>query len=176
MAGSRRYDRQYSRVSVETDTELKPTDCESMLAFALMNVQAQIAETGATVTRDPMPLVIGDEQLVRVFQNLIGNGLKYRGENIPRIHIGASRAKGDWIVSVRDNGIGIEMKHATRIFDVFQRLHSRTEYDGTGIGLAICRRIVERCGGRIWVESTPGKGSTFYFSLRAADELVSSAI
>jgi light-regulated signal transduction histidine kinase (bacteriophytochrome) len=130
-------------------------------------VQAQIAETGAAVTRDPMPLVAVDEQLVRVFQNLIGNALKYRGEKVPQIHISASKRNEYWVVSVRDNGIGIEMKYADRIFGVFQRLHSRTAYEGTGIGLAICRKIVERCGGKIWVDSAPGDGSAFHFSLRA---------
>jgi len=166
---------EYSRVSSETDIDLKPIDCESLLTFALMNVQAQIAESGATVTHDPMPLVTGDVQLVSVFQNLIGNALKYRSERVPQIHISASRKNDTWIVSVRDNGIGIDMQYAERVFGVFQRLHSRGAYEGTGIGLAICRKIVERCGGEIWLESAPGEGSTFHFSLRAAEETASAA-
>jgi light-regulated signal transduction histidine kinase (bacteriophytochrome) len=166
---------EYSRVSSESDVQLKPVDCESLVSFALMNVQAQITETGATVTREPLPLVTGDEQLVRVFQNLIGNALKYRADRIPQIHISALKNNDEWIVSIRDNGIGIDMKYAERIFGVFQRLHSRTAYEGTGIGLAICRKIVERCGGRIWVESVPDEGATFHFSLRAAKGGASSA-
>ncbi len=165
---------QYSHVSSEAGVELKPVDCESLLSFALMNLQAQVAETGAIITRDPMPLVMGDEQLVRVFQNLLGNALKYRGDKAPRIHVSASRKNGDWIISVRDEGIGLHMQDAERIFGVFQRLHSRTAYEGTGIGLAICRKIVEWCGGRVWVESAPGAGATFSFSLQAAGETASS--
>ena len=105
------------------------------------------------------------EQLIRLFQNLVGNALKYRGETTPTIHISAKDNGREWVFSVQDNGIGFDPKHAKRIFMIFQRLHTRREYPGTGIGLALCERIVQRHGGRIWAESTPGHGSTFYFSL-----------
>jgi light-regulated signal transduction histidine kinase (bacteriophytochrome) len=104
-------------------------------------------------------------QLTQLFQNLIGNGLKFHGEEPVRLHISANRRDSEWVFAVGDNGIGIDPKHFERIFVIFQRLHSRREYSGTGIGLAICKKIVERHGGRIWVESAPGKGATFYFTL-----------
>ena len=120
------------------------------------------------MTQAVLPTVMADTtQLSQVFQNLIANALKFRGEQPPLIHIEADRdvEQGQWLFSVRDNGIGIEPQYAERIFLIFQRLHSRNEYPGTGIGLALCKRIVERHGGRIWIESEPGKGSTFYFTL-----------
>jgi light-regulated signal transduction histidine kinase (bacteriophytochrome) len=114
-----------------------------------------------------LPTVLGDEsQLIQLFQNLVGNAIKFKSDDAPAIHVGVEETKDDWVFSVRDNGIGIDMKYAERIFTVFQRLHSREEYAGTGIGLAVVKKIVERHGGRIWVESTPAKGSTFYFTLR----------
>jgi chemotaxis family two-component system sensor kinase Cph1 len=104
-------------------------------------------------------------QLQQVFQNLVGNAIKFRGEDSPRVHVSARKEGREWIFSVNDNGIGIDAQHADRLFVIFQRLHTREEYPGTGIGLAVCKRIVERHGGRIWFQSEPGKGSTFYFTL-----------
>jgi hypothetical protein len=125
-----------------------------------------IEESDAVVTQDPLPIVTADRtQLGQVFQNLIGNAIKFRGPDRPEIHIGAERQNGKWIFAVRDNGIGIDPQYADRIFIIFQRLHTQEEYPGTGIGLAVCKRIVERHGGRIWVDSEPGQGSTFYFTV-----------
>jgi light-regulated signal transduction histidine kinase (bacteriophytochrome) len=119
------------------------------------------------VTHDDLPTVMADEaQLTRLLQNLIGNAVKFRKqETCSEIHISAEHSDGEWTLSVRDNSIGIAPEHLERIFMIFQRLHSSEEYEGTGIGLAVCKRIVERHGGRIWVESEPGKGSTFYFTI-----------
>jgi len=118
------------------------------------------------VTLDPLPAVNGDgTQLVSLFQNLIGNALKFRDSAPPRIHVGARRNGMYWHFSVCDNGIGIDPQYFDRIFGVFQRLHTRKEFPGTGVGLAICKKIVERHGGQIWVESVPGEGTTFHFSL-----------
>src|SRR5262249_52523091 len=133
---------------------------------ALSNLKVAVEESGAVVTQDPLPTVYADSgQLIQLFQNLIGNGLKFRGPASPRIHVGAREKNGEWVLSVSDNGIGIEPQYFERIFVIFQRLHTREEYPGTGIGLALCKRIVERHGGRIWVESAPGQGATFYFTL-----------
>ena len=155
----------YSRLGTKKKA-LGPTDCEAVVARALTNLEAAMVEAGAVVTRDPLPVVMADDvQLGRLFQNLIGNALKFRGDKAPRVHVSASRQRDEWVFSVRDNGIGIAVEHTHRIFKIFQRLHSRTESPGTGIGLAICKKVVERHGGRIWVESTPGQGATFYFTL-----------
>jgi PAS domain S-box-containing protein len=138
------------------------------LDTALHNLQFAIKAANASVTRDKLPKVRVDErQMFQLFQNLIGNALKFRNEAPPQIHIGARAEKGRWVISVRDNGIGIDPQYSERIFQVFQRLHTRTKYPGTGVGLAICKRIVERHGGRIWVESHPGQGTTFFFTLAA---------
>ncbi len=159
----------YSRVGTR-GKPLAPTDCEEALAYALANLQIAIAETDATVTHDPLPTVLADEhQLVQLLQNLIGNGLKFHGATPPRIHISAYLTEQMWTFAVSDNGIGVEPEYFERIFIVFQRLHAKDEYPGTGIGLAVCKKIVERHNGRIWVESTPGAGSTFYFTLPAAE-------
>ncbi len=142
-------------------------DGEAVLATALANLDATIAATRAVVTHDPLPALDGDDtQLVQLFQNLIGNGIKFhRPDDIPQVHVSAAREPPGWRIGVRDNGIGIEAQYFDRIFIIFQRLHGRDEYPGTGIGLAICRKIVERHGGRIWVESEPGHGTRFFFTL-----------
>jgi light-regulated signal transduction histidine kinase (bacteriophytochrome) len=158
---------EYSRFANENELPQSAIDAGEVARSAISNLQQRIAETGARVTIDDLPVVRGDNQLMRVFQNLVGNALKYRSEAAPAIHISARCEDPGWIFEVRDNGIGFEMKHAERVFQVFQRLHGRNEYSGTGIGLAICKRIVERHGGRIWVQSSPGRGSSFYFSLPA---------
>jgi two-component system, chemotaxis family, CheB/CheR fusion protein len=138
---------------------------ESVLSTVILNLQMAIESSHATITFDPLPIVRADEtQLLRLLQNLIGNSIKYRGPEPPRIHLAAQEAGPEWIFSVRDNGIGIDPKYYDYIFTVFKRLHGR-EYPGTGIGLAVCKRVVERHGGRIWVESKAGEGSTFYFTL-----------
>ncbi len=143
-----------------------PTDCEAVLDRALFNLQASIGESGAEVTHDPLPTVMADDvQLAQVFQNLVGNALKFRGDQPPRIHVTAERDGTTWRFSVRDNGIGIDPGYADRIFVIFQRLHGREQYPGTGIGLSICKKVVERHGGRIWVESEPGRGATFFFTV-----------
>jgi len=156
----------YSRVGTRGEP-LMPTSMKSVLSEAIANLEVAIEESHAVVTHDQLPTVLGDEsQLIQLFQNLVGNAIKFKSDDAPAIHVGVEETKDDWVFSVRDNGIGIDMKYAERIFTVFQRLHSREEYAGTGIGLAVVKKIVERHGGRIWVESTPAKGSTFYFTLR----------
>jgi PAS domain S-box-containing protein len=154
----------YSRVGRRE--QVRPTDSEAVLRRVLANLHGALAASEAVVTYDPLPTVLADEtQLGQLFQNLIGNALKFRGPAPPRIHIAATRGAGEWVFAVRDNGIGIAPEYRERIFVIFQRLHARDEYPGTGIGLAICKKIVERHGGRIWVESAPGEGATFYFTL-----------
>ncbi len=155
----------YSRVGRRGEA-FAPTDCEAVLERALANLRATIAESEAVVTHDPLPTVEGDPtQLVQLFQNLIGNAIKFRGTEPPRVHIGAERHDGEWRFTVRDNGIGIAPEYHERVFVIFQRLHGRDEYAGTGIGLAICKKIVERHGGRIGIESAPGEGTTFWFTI-----------
>jgi light-regulated signal transduction histidine kinase (bacteriophytochrome) len=155
----------YSRISTHAQV-FASTNCEMVLQEALANLMVAIAESGAVVTRDALPMVSGDAtQLTQLFQNLIGNALKFRGEPPPQIHIGAVHNNGDWRFSVADNGIGMEPQYFERVFLVFQRLHTRKDYQGTGIGLAICKKVVERHGGRIWAESEPGQGATFCFTI-----------
>ncbi len=155
----------YSRVG-RRGREFREVSSEAVLDHALLNLGTVIEQSGAVVTKDPLPVVTGDEtQLVQLFQNLIGNAIKFCKGRTPRIHIAAEQKKNEWFFSVRDNGIGIAPEYYERIFSIFQRLQSRQEYPGTGIGLAICRKVVERHGGRIWLESEPGLGSTFYFTL-----------
>ena len=155
----------YSRVGTK-GKELVPVSLEAPLKRALTNLRTAIEESGATVSAEALPTVDADEvQLAQVFQNLIGNALKFRGKAAPRIHVGATAQAGEWQISIADNGIGIEPQYFERIFMLFQRLHTMGEYPGTGIGLAICKKIVERHGGHIWVESRPGEGATFGFTL-----------
>jgi PAS domain S-box-containing protein len=156
----------YSRVGTKGEA-LTATSSEEALQQALINLRGAIQESGAQVTHDPLPLVLADEmQLTQLFQNLIGNGIKYQNPGIPQIHISVSKNGGQkWIFSVKDNGLGIDPQYFERIFGMFQRLHKREEFAGTGIGLAICKKIVERHGGAISVESQPGQGSTFRFAL-----------
>jgi signal transduction histidine kinase/DNA-binding response OmpR family regulator len=169
----------YSRVGRQ-GKELALVDCEVILAQALRNLQVLIQENGALITHDPLPRVTADAgQFVQLFQNLIGNAIKFHGDQPPHVHVGVARQDHDWVFSVRDNGIGIDPQYAERIFLMFQRLHSRSAYPGTGIGLAVCQKIVQRHGGRIWVESQLGEGATFAFAIpestHAAPETPSTA-
>ncbi len=160
----------YSRVTTR-GKPLQPTATGNALDVALSNLHVAVAESQATVTRDTLPTVAADElQLTQLFQNLIGNALKFRGAAPPQIHVGAQRQNSHWEFSVRDNGIGIAPEYAERVFVIFQRLHTRQEYPGTGLGLALCKKIVERHGGRIWVESQPGAGATFRFTIPDGDQ------
>ena len=162
----------YSRVGTR-GKEFTATDCNEVLALTLLNVKAAIDESAARITHDELPIVLGDAyQLGQLLQNLIGNAIKYRGQGPAEIHVGCERVKEMWRFAVKDNGIGIDPKYAQHIFVIFQRLHNRQEYPGTGIGLAICKKIVERHRGQIWVESEPGKGSTFYFTLPIRQDVV----
>jgi PAS domain S-box-containing protein len=143
-------------------------NCEDIVQQAMDNLKIAIEECGALVSHDAIPTIKADEgQLVRLFQNLIGNAIKFHGQEPPRVHISAKRRCDMVTFSVRDNGIGIDPQHAQSIFEIFRRLHTREEYPGTGMGLAICKKIVERHGGRIWVQSKSGEGSTFCFTMLA---------
>jgi PAS domain S-box-containing protein len=165
----------YSRVGTNGKVLLE-VSCEEVLRLALANLRKAIEESGALVTHDPLPAILADEmQLVQLFQNLIGNAIKYKNPGVPKVHIGAARTgTHKWMFSVQDNGLGIDSQHFERIFGMFQRLHRREEYAGTGIGLAICKKIAERHGGAISVESELGKGSIFRFALSEGQK-VSSA-
>lgn len=155
----------YSRVSTGSQP-FEPTPMGAVLSYAKDNLLSAIKESRAVITHDRLPTVKGDaKQLAQVFQNLLSNAIKFHGDQPPRIHISAQRKQDEWLFSVRDEGIGIDPQFAGRIFVIFQRLHTRAEYPGTGIGLAICKKIVERHGGRMWVESESGKGATFWFSI-----------
>jgi PAS domain S-box-containing protein len=155
----------YSRVGTQGKA-MEPTDTRESLNDALANLHESIEESGAVIQVDPLPTVRADAtQLTQLYQNLIANAIKFRSDKPPEIHVGARRERDAWLFGVRDNGIGIDPQYAERIFMIFQRLHTRKAYPGTGIGLAICKRIVERHGGSIWVESQPGQGATFHFTL-----------
>jgi PAS domain S-box-containing protein len=171
---------EYSRVGTR-GKPFTPTPCDDILQAALANLKLAIEDAGARITHDPLPTVMADPvQLTQLFQNLVGNALKFRGPAAPCVHIGAERKPRadaatlnvppyEWIFQVRDNGIGIEPQYFERIFVIFQRLHTQEKYPGTGIGLAVCKKIVERHGGRIWLDSKPGEGTTFYLALPALD-------
>jgi len=161
----------YSHVGTK-GKDLLDTSSEEALQHALINLRGAIEEKGAIVTHDPLPSVLADEtQLIQLFQNLVGNAIKYQKSGIPRVHISAAKNGGKkWVFSVKDNGLGIESQYLERIFGMFQRLHKRDEFAGTGIGLAICKKIVERHGGSISVESQPGHGSTFRFALAKSEK------
>jgi PAS domain S-box-containing protein len=156
----------YARLTTENE---RPSSIalDEDLEAALTHLEQAIEESGGTVTHDPMPTVQADRgQMVRLFQNLVANAVKYRKpDEPPKVHIGAEQQGNEWVISIRDNGIGFDPKYATTIFGPFKRLHTEQEYPGTGVGLAICRRIVQGMGGRIWAESQPGEGATFFFTL-----------
>jgi PAS domain S-box-containing protein len=160
----------YSRVGTRGKS-FAPVNCNQIVADALRGLQISIRESGAQLEVKNLPTVIADSgQLAQVFQNLIANAIKFRGEVVPEVTIDARKTDGDWLFAVRDNGIGIEPQYFERIFVMFQRLHTRTEYSGTGIGLAICKKIVERHGGRIWIESEKDQGTTFYFTIPGREQ------
>ncbi len=155
----------YSRLR-HTELPMTEVDSERLLSRVVETMAVTIREKKAEVTHDTLPVIMGYEiNLMQLFQNLIGNAIKFSGKEAPRVHIGAKKQEGEWLFSVKDNGIGIEGQYRDRIFMIFQRLHGKDEYAGTGIGLAICKKIVENHGGRIWVESELNKGSTFYFTI-----------
>jgi PAS domain S-box-containing protein len=160
----------YSRAG-QKRREFAPTNCNSVVEATCQGLKAAVDEAGATVDVELLPTVMADSiQLGQVFQNLIGNALKFRGERAPVVRVRAERRTDDWLFSIADNGIGMAPEHSERIFLIFQRLHNHSQYPGTGIGLAVVKKIIERHGGRIWVESTPGTGSTFLFTLPIAGD------
>ncbi|HII93850.1 MAG TPA: PAS domain S-box protein [Methanosarcina sp.] len=156
---------EFSRVTTKA-REFEPTDLQSVLDRVLFDLDVSITENEASISYGSLPVVLADSvQFTQLFQNLISNAIKFRSEKTPKIEISAKKETDQWLFSVKDNGIGIDPKYSERIFEVFKRLHKREEYPGTGIGLSICKKIIERHGGQIWVESEPDKGSTFYFTL-----------
>ncbi|MCC7551913.1 MAG: PAS domain-containing protein, partial [Methanobacterium sp.] len=160
----------YSRVGRKTG-KIEDVDSEALIEQILFDSKVLIEETNTSITYNDLPLIRADyTQMAQVFQNLIGNAIKYQENAYPEIHITAKKNGKDWIFKVEDNGIGIDPKHGERVFRIFQRLHGRDEYEGTGIGLAIVKRIIEQHGGMIWYESAPGKGSKFYFTIPQGDD------
>jgi light-regulated signal transduction histidine kinase (bacteriophytochrome) len=155
----------YTRAGA-SESDVTVHSAEAVLQYTLSGLSEAIRESQATVTHDALPdVAMGEAHLQQLLQNLIGNALKYRTDEPPRIHISATDTGSAWRFSVQDNGIGIDPSYREKIFGVFKRLHRDQKYSGTGIGLAICQRVVERYGGKIWVESAPGEGSTFYFTV-----------
>ena len=160
----------YSRVTSQGEV-FERVDCNGLVEEVLSNLRVAVEESRAVVTHHPLPTVMADGgQLGQLFQNLIGNAIKFRGKEPPTVHVSAERRTGEWLFAVRDNGIGVDPQYAERIFVIFQRLHDREEYPGTGIGLALCKKIVERHGGRIWVASQAGQGATFHVTLPIVGE------
>jgi light-regulated signal transduction histidine kinase (bacteriophytochrome) len=161
----------YSRAGA-TPKPFRRISSEDAFREALTDLSASVEESGAVMTHDALPEITGDDrQLIQVFQNLVGNAIKYRSAEVPHVHVSATKGSGDeWIFSVRDNGLGIDPQYFDRIFVLFQRLHGQGEFEGTGIGLAVCKKLLERMGGRIWVESQPGMGSNFCFALPEKEE------
>jgi light-regulated signal transduction histidine kinase (bacteriophytochrome) len=158
--------RSYTQASTSGQEPTEDIDAGSILDKALANLTAAIKDSGASISHTALPAVRMHEfQLEQLFQNLIGNAIRYRGSDAPRIHVAAARQRDKWLFSVQDNGIGIDPQYKEQVFGIFKRLHSAAEYPGTGMGLAICQRIVQRAGGRIWVESELGRGSTFFFTI-----------
>jgi len=158
----------FSRVG-SSQAEWSVVQTGTILERVMENLGVLIQESRAVVTHDDLPAVRGDpSQLVQLFQNLVANALKFRGEAPPVVHVGAKPENGRWLFSVRDNGIGIEPQYFRQLFTLFKRLHSKDKYPGTGIGLAICKKVVDNHAGKIWIESQPGAGSTFFFTLPAA--------
>ena len=156
----------YSRVTTRGGS-MKPMDSREALDAALSNLQVAVADSGAVITHEGLPKVCADKtQLTQLFQNLISNAIKFKGDDPPKIHISAQKKDLLWEFRVEDNGIGIESGYEEKVFIIFQRLHTRREYPGSGIGLSLCKRIVQRHGGKIWFESEPGNSTVFYFTLR----------
>jgi light-regulated signal transduction histidine kinase (bacteriophytochrome) len=155
----------YSRIERKTG-KFEDVNTEDILKQITFDSRLLIEENNADISYDNLPVVRADyPQMVQVFQNLLSNSIKYNDQERPKIHISAEKRDNDWVFKVEDNGIGIDPKHGERVFKIFQRLHARDEYDGTGIGLAIVKRIIERHGGVIWYDSQPGQGATFYFNI-----------
>ena len=166
----------YSRVSSQ-GAEPRPTDSGQVVQEALLSLRTRIEESQARVDVEGLPTVMADRsQLLQVFQKLLGNALKFAGDAAPVVRITAERHGRDWVFAVRDNGIGIDGKYSERVFQIFQRLHPQDEYEGTGIGLALCEKILRRHNGRIWLASKPGEGTTFFFNLPAAEEKTSERV
>lgn len=158
---------EYSRIEAAGEP-FEPVALDTVFEEACEHLRVRIEESAAEITKAPLPTVQGDESKLRqVFQNLLSNAIEYSGEEPPRVHVTAEQDDTAWRISVSDEGIGLDPTHAESVFELFNRLHSRDEHEGTGIGLALCERIIERHGGRIRVESTPGEGATFVFSLPA---------
>jgi light-regulated signal transduction histidine kinase (bacteriophytochrome) len=156
---------QYSRVTTQ-GKPFEKTNMEEVLEKVLMNLKIVIEESGGKITHDKLPEIMADRvQMERLLQNLLGNAIKYRGDRKPKVHVSVKRKKGEYEFSVQDNGIGIEKEYQGKIFGIFQRLHTREEYAGTGIGLAVCKKIVERHKGKIWVDGKINEGSSFYFTI-----------
>lgn len=166
----------YAKIG-RNDLVLTPLSLEDVLQQALANLELRLQETQVTITHDPLPDVTAEKtQMVQLFQNLISNAIKFRNQTHPVIHIVARQESEHWVIQVRDNGIGIDPKMSKRVFTIFQRLHTRQQYPGTGIGLAICKKIVQTHGGTIWVKSEPGEGATFSFTLPILGEKGETAV